>query len=195
MIHKSCTRAKCPLLATLHINTFSYTHITHTYIQNGGPGKIWKDYKHIEAEKKWLPFRRRHLRCIFLNETIWILIKISLNFAPMGKIDKISALVQIMAWHHLCDMQLSESMMVSLLTHICITRPLWVINTLRIWATEIIFWSTLVHMIASRLFDTKPFPEPMVTYCQTQLLLWNKMPAKWLPFYLGLNMLIWQRKV
>ena len=99
----------------------------------------------------------------------WISIKILLNSAPMGKIDKISALVQIMAWHRLCDMQLSESMMVSLLTHICITRPLWVINTLRLWATEIRFWSTLVQMIASRLFDTKPFPEPMVTYCQTQL--------------------------
>ena len=42
-------------------------------------------------------------------------------------INNISALVQIMAWHRPGDKPLSEPMMVSLLTHICITRPPWVI--------------------------------------------------------------------
>ena len=37
-------------------------------------------------------------KCIFLNENIWILIKISLKFAPHGPINNIPALVQIMAW-------------------------------------------------------------------------------------------------
>ena len=38
----------------------------------------------------------------------------------------IPALVQIMAWRRPGDKPLSEPMMVSLLTHICVTRPQWV---------------------------------------------------------------------
>ena len=60
---------------------------------------------------------------IFLNENVWISIKISLKFVPKGQIDNIPALVQIMAWHRPGDKPLSEPMMVSLLTHICIMRP------------------------------------------------------------------------
>ena len=63
---------------------------------------------------------------IFLNEIIWISIKISLKFAPMGPINNIPALVQIMAWRRPGDKPLSEAMMVSLLTHKCVTRPQWV---------------------------------------------------------------------
>ena len=63
---------------------------------------------------------------IFLNENVWTLIKISLKFVPKGLINNIPALVQIMAWRHPGDKPLSEPMMVSLLTHICITRPKWV---------------------------------------------------------------------
>ena len=54
------------------------------------------------------------------------LIKISLKFVPKGPIDNISALVQIMAWRRSGDKPLSEPMMVSLLTHICVTRSQWV---------------------------------------------------------------------
>ena len=35
---------------------------------------------------------------IFLNENVWILIKISLMFVPTGPINNIPALVQIKAW-------------------------------------------------------------------------------------------------
>ena len=74
----------------------------------------------------------RHLpdyifRCIFLNENVSIFIKISLNFVPKGPISNILALVQIMAWCRPGDKPLSEPMMVSLLMHICVTRPQWVI--------------------------------------------------------------------
>ena len=65
-------------------------------------------------------------RCIFFKENIWILIKISLNCVPKGSIHSIPALVQILAWRGPGDKPLSEPMMVSLLTHICITRPQWV---------------------------------------------------------------------
>ena len=65
-------------------------------------------------------------KCIFLNENIWILIEISLKFVPKGQINNIPALVQIMAWRRPGDKPLPEPMMVSLLTHLCVTRPQWV---------------------------------------------------------------------
>ena len=66
---------------------------------------------------------------IFLNENAWISIEVSLKFVPKGPINIIPELVQIMAWRRPGDKPLSEPMMVSLLTHICVTQPQWV-NTL-----------------------------------------------------------------
>ena len=63
---------------------------------------------------------------IFLNENGRISIQISLKFVPKGSINNIPALVQIMAWHRPGDKPLSEPMMVSLPTHICVTWPQWV---------------------------------------------------------------------
>ena len=60
---------------------------------------------------------------IFLNVNVWISIEVSLKFAPKGPINKIPALVQIIAWRRPGDKPLSEPMMVSLLTHIYVTRP------------------------------------------------------------------------
>ena len=63
---------------------------------------------------------------IFLNENVWIAIEVSLKFVPKGPINNIPTLVQTMAWRRPGDKPLSEPMMVSLLTHICVTRPQWV---------------------------------------------------------------------
>ena len=63
---------------------------------------------------------------IFLNENVIISIKISLKSVPKGSINNNPALVQIMAWRRSGGKPLSEPMMVSLLTHICVTRPQWV---------------------------------------------------------------------
>ena len=38
------------------------------------------------------------LKCIFLNEKVWIPIEISLKFVPKDPINNIPAFVQIMAW-------------------------------------------------------------------------------------------------
>ena len=65
-------------------------------------------------------------KCIFLNENVYISINISLKFVPKGPINNIPALVPIMAWRRSGDKPLSEPMMASLLTHICVTRPQWV---------------------------------------------------------------------
>ena len=69
---------------------------------------------------------------IFLNENVYILIQISLKFVLNGPINNIPALVQIMAWRRPGDNPLFEPMMVSLLTHLCVTRPQWV-NVLQGW--------------------------------------------------------------
>ena len=63
---------------------------------------------------------------LFLNGNVWIVIKISLNFVCKGSINNIPELVQIMVWRRPGDKPLSEPIMVSLLMHICVTRPQWV---------------------------------------------------------------------
>ena len=62
-------------------------------------------------------------KCIFLNENVWILIEISLKFVSKGSINNNPALFQIMVRRRPGDKPLSEPMMVSSLTHICVTRP------------------------------------------------------------------------
>ena len=65
-------------------------------------------------------------KCTFLNENVWIPIKIAMKFVPRGPINNIPALVQIIAWRRPGDKPLSEPKMVSLTRHICVTRPQWV---------------------------------------------------------------------
>ena len=56
--------------------------------------------------------------CIFLNENVWTYIK----FVPKGPIDNVPALVQIMARCRQGNRPLSEPTMLSLLTHMYVTR-------------------------------------------------------------------------
>ena len=65
------------------------------------------------------------LKCICLNENVWIPFKISLKFVLKFLINNIPALVQIMAWHRPGDKPLSQPKMVSIL-YICITHLQWV---------------------------------------------------------------------
>ena len=48
------------------------------------------------------------------------------KFVPKGPINKIPALVQIMAWRRPGDKPLSEPMLVNFPTHICVSWPQWV---------------------------------------------------------------------
>ena len=66
------------------------------------------------------------LKWIFLNENAWISLNISLKFVPKVRINNIPACVQIMACRRSGDKPLSEPMMMSVFTHICVTRPQWV---------------------------------------------------------------------
>ena len=90
------------------------------------PDEITNVTEHIEAETNGCHFANDIFKCIFLNENVWISIKISLKFVPQGPINNIPALVQIMAWRRPGDKPLSEPMVVSLPTHICVARPQWI---------------------------------------------------------------------
>ena len=65
-------------------------------------------------------------KCIFMNENVWFLNRISLKFVRKGLIKNIPALVQIMTLRRQGDKRLSEPMMVRLPMHICVARPQWV---------------------------------------------------------------------
>ena len=97
-------------------------------------------------------------KCIFLNENVWIPIKVSLKFVPKDPINNIPAMVQIMAWRRPADKPLSEPVVVSLPTHICVVRPQWV-NAL--WAT--FYWYLLYFinaMTVKNVFSAdKVFPK------------------------------------
>ena len=87
-------------------------------------------------------------KCVFLNENIWTLLKISLKFVPNVRIKNIPALIQIMAWCWSGDKPLSERMMVRLLTYICVTRPQWV-NEISIISTLELFKEHYYHSFAT----------------------------------------------
>ena len=76
------------------------------------------------AVNTWRPRQNgRHFadnifKSIFLTENVWISINNSLKFVPKVQINNIPALVGAKP--------LSEPMMLSLLMHICVTRPQWV---------------------------------------------------------------------
>ena len=89
----------------------------------GWPGQLFNT---LRPRRNGHHFADDIFKCFFFNENVWILIKISLKFVLKGQINNIPALVQIMAWHRPGDKPLSEPMMVSLPTHICVTRPEWV---------------------------------------------------------------------
>ena len=83
----------------------------------------WIEFNPLRPRQNGRHFAHDTLNRIFLNENVGISIDISLKFAPKGPINNIPALVQIMAWRRPGDKPLSEPMMVSLLTDICVTRP------------------------------------------------------------------------
>ena len=60
--------------------------------------------------------------CISFDENRCILIKSSLKYVRKSPIDNNPALVEILAWCRSGDKPLSQPMMISLPTHICVTR-------------------------------------------------------------------------
>ena len=90
------------------------------------PWDMWSSVNTLRQRQNGHHFADDIFKCIFLNENLWILIKISLKFVPKGSINNIPALLQVMAWRRPGDKPLTEPMVVRLLMHICVTRPQWV---------------------------------------------------------------------
>ena len=93
---------------------------------NRHQGITWTSVNTLRPRQNGRHFADDSFKCIFLNENARISLKISLKFVPKVQINNFPALVQIMAWRQPGDKPLSEPMMVSLLTHICVTQPQWV---------------------------------------------------------------------
>ena len=104
--------------------------------------------------------------CIFLDENVWIPIKISLKFVPKVPINNIPSLVEIMAWWRPGDKPLSEPIMIRLPLHICVTRPQWV-NSL--WPSDAKWCQrselTLVEAIACCLAIIWPMLTHNFSFC------------------------------
>ena len=92
-------------------------------------------------------------KCIFLNESVWILLNISPKFVPKGKINSITALVQIMAWQQPGDKPLSEP--IKFTDALCVTQPQWVKKEMSI----LVVGPQRITGIAVRC---KPFRGPMM---------------------------------
>ena len=103
--------------------------------------KLYKPCYPLRPRQNECYFADDKVNCIFLNENVWISIKISLKFVPKGPINNIQVLVQIVAWRRPGAKPLSEPMVASLLTHICVTRPQWVNKTgpAIVWERGVIF--------------------------------------------------------
>ena len=89
-----------------------------------------KQTKRTAAQHNGAETNGHHFPTTFSKAFSWVrmheLITISLKFVPKGPVNDIPALVQIMAWRRPGDKPLSEPLMVSLPTHICVTQPQWV---------------------------------------------------------------------
>ena len=127
-------------------------------------------------------------KCIFLNENVWIPIKISWKFVPKGPINNIPALVQIMAWHRPGEKPLSESMMVGLPMHICVTRPQWVKTFSSCWhwyiSTVFNHCKCIIHYIIPS--TEMHFIKYSLLNCTFLHILWLHFPLKHFiyPFYM-----------
>ena len=155
---------------------FSFLHIISWTIE----GCRSQNRQLVKDRRTWIhlllrPRRnRRHFaddifKCIFLNENEWVSLRISLKFFPKVRINNIPSLVQIMSWRRSGDKPLSEPMMVSLPTHIYVTRPQWVNawNTFNQWFMSSLLKSCekiVLFLFAIYIWSTDPLSTQYCTY-------------------------------
>ena len=127
--HTNLSQAQHEIYKTFTV-TFSCIFMAHGSVMTGKRFSHWwspvDSLNTLRPRQNGRRFPDDIFKCIFLNENVWISIKISLKFVPKGPINNIPALVQIMAWRRSGDKPLSEPMVVNLLTHLCVTQPQWV---------------------------------------------------------------------
>ena len=75
-------------------------HISKEMLLKMLSAKRWpycSDFNTLRPRQNGRHFTDDIFKCIFLNESVWILIQISLTFVPKEPMDNIPALIQIMA--------------------------------------------------------------------------------------------------
>ena len=99
-----------PTLLVVIDNAGAYTR--HMHLSHWGRDKIAISRTKFSNAFSWM----KYMNFVYdFAEVCWL-----------GSNNNIPALVQIIAWRCPGDMPLSEPMIVTLLTHICVTRPQWV---------------------------------------------------------------------
>ena len=83
------------------------------------------DTWHMEAEKRWTPFRRWHFHVHFLQWKLLYLIKFSLKCVRKGPIDNKSSIGSDNGLVPIRRKPLSEPMMISFPTHKCVIFTKW----------------------------------------------------------------------
>ena len=101
-------------LATMLITPRPTQQFTLTWSAMGGQHKC--AVNSLRPRQNRRHFADDIFKYIFMNDNVWILIKISLKFVPKGPINNILTLVQVMALRRPGDKPLSEPRMVSLPT-------------------------------------------------------------------------------
>ena len=123
----------------------------------------WHQFNTMRPRQNARHFADDTFNRIFVKEIVRISIKFSLKFVPKGPINNITALFQIIAWRRPGDKPLSEPVMVSLLTHICVTRPQWV-KTLKLWGTSYLGLDRSISLLLMPWLLASPGPQESL-YC------------------------------
>ena len=123
-----------------------------------------------EAGNKWPPFSKQHFHMHFLNWNVYISSTISLKCVPKGAINDIPALVRIMASRRQSDKPLSEPMVASLLTNLCVTRPQWV-KWMLFWLLLYLYGISSKYASLCNEETLEPFPNKSITQTQSKYVL------------------------
>ena len=112
---------------------------THLTIINEFRGIYCRYFQAGRLRKNCCHFTDGIFKCIFVNENVWIWLKISLKIVPKVRINNIPTLVQIMAWHWPVTKPLSESMMITLWMNLCVAGLQWVKKKISFWCNFVFF--------------------------------------------------------
>ena len=120
----------------------------------------------------------------------WKCLNSDWNFTEVcsqGPINNIPAMVQIMAWRRPGDKPLSEPMVVSLATHICVARPQWV--NYPGCNTKTIYWWICHKLVKIGRAVVKKYSSLHLSACLTYI--WNLIV--WINYMWPSHAIWWHR--
>ena len=138
----------------------------------------------------------RHFQMHFFNENVLISLTFSPKFVPKVQINNITVSVQIKAWHMPGAKPLSETMVVNLLTHICVTRYQWVKDILTHYFDTVYIWNCYsVQKVLLKVYykcvhfmhyhEIKYSFSSSVQTCKAKWYLTKQVRVTWSTLYLG----------